>query len=278
VTTVHGEVNRGDDFRRQASLKNAAYGFALAHAFDRVLAVSEDLARQLADEEGVPRRRLKALTNGVPAPLASLPSPDERRAARRALGLPAEAPTLVVIGRFGRRKGHAVLLQAAASEAAHERPWELLLLGDGDLEQDCRELATRLGLGPQAHFRGFQTDLMPYLRAAEVVAVPSYSEGLPRALLEGMAAGLAPVASDIGGVREALEAPRYGLSFPPGDTDALARQLAELWGSAELRRDLGERARARVVSRYGVERLVEEHRQLYRELLKQGPALAEVAP
>jgi glycosyltransferase involved in cell wall biosynthesis len=182
-----------------------------------------------------------------------------------------------VIGRFGRRKGHEVLLEAAAREAACGRPWELLLLGDGDLEAECRALADRFGLGPHAHFFGFQADLVPYLRAADVVALPSYSEGLPRALLEGMAMGLAAVASDIGGVREALEAPRHGLTFPAGDAEALGRHLRELRESPELRRDLGARARERVVSRYGVERLVEQHRQLYRGLLRHGPPAAGVA-
>ncbi len=276
VTTVHGEVNRGDDFRRRGGPRSAAYRFVLAHAFERVLAVSEDLAQKLADEEGVPRARLATLTNGVPIP-EDPPSADERRAARQALGLPVDAATLVVIGRFGRRKGHEVLLRAAARETACGRPWQLLLLGDGDLEGECRALANRLGLAAHARFLGFQVDLVPCLRAAELVAVPSYSEGLPRALLEGMAMGLAAVASDIGGVREALEAPRHGLTFPAGDEEALGRILRELWESPGLRRDLGARARARVVSRYGVAPLLEQHRQLYRGLLRL-PLAAGITP
>jgi glycosyltransferase involved in cell wall biosynthesis len=276
VTTVHGEVNRGTDFRRRGGPRSAAYRFVLAHAFERVLAVSEDLAKKLAEEEAVPRARLVTLTNGVPIPPGS-PSEDERRAARRALGLPEDAAILVVIGRFGRRKGHEVLLRAAAPETAAGRPWELLLLGDGDLEEPCRALANRLGLGAHAHFLGFQADLLPYLRAAEVVVVPSYSEGLPRALLEGMAMGLAPVASDIGGVREALEAPRHGLTFPAGNAEALGQHLHRLWDSPQLRREFGTRARDRVVSRYGVAPLVDRHRQLYRELLQRPPLTAGAA-
>jgi glycosyltransferase involved in cell wall biosynthesis len=275
VTTVHGEVNRGGGFRRAGGLRSAAYGLVLARRFDRVLAVSEDLARQLEQEENGPRRRLAVLTNGVP--IAPLPSTAERRAARHALGLLGDRPALVMAGRFGARKGHAVLLEAAAREAGAGRPWEILLLGDGDLEADCRALAARLGIAATTHFCGFRTELEPYWRAAEVVAVPSYSEGLPRALLEGMAAGLAPVASDIGGVREALDAPRWGLAFPAGDAAALAALLRELWTSPTLRHELGERARARVAERYPSERLVEEHRRLYAELLAGRPHAARAA-
>lgn len=278
VTTVHGEVNRGDDFKRRAGPRNAAYAFVLRHAFHRVLTVSADLTRLLAEEEGVPADRLTTLTNGVSLPVAEPPAAEERAAARQALGLPTAGPALAVIGRFGRRKGHPVLLRAAAREAAAGRPWELLILGDGHREGECGALAAQLGLGERARFLGFHQDLAPYLRAADVVVVPSFSEGLPRALLEGMAMGLAAVASDIGGVREALEAPRYGLTFPAGDEAALASLLAELWARPELRRELGRRARERVVSRYDAARLVDEHRRLYRELRRPGAAREGIAP
>ncbi len=275
VTTVHGEVNRGRDFRRAGGLRSAAYGLVLARCFERVLAVSEDLARQLEQEEQVPRRRLAVLTNGVP--VGPVPSMEERRAACRALGLTSERPVLLMAGRFGARKGHAVLLEAAAREAVAGRSWEILLLGDGDLENDCRALAERLGVAATTRFLGFQADVELYQRASEVVVVPSYSEGLPRALLEGMAAGLAPLASDIGGVREALDAPRFGLTFPAGDVVALADRLRTLWDSPSLRRELGERAHARVAERYPSGRLVEEHRQLYHELLAQRPRAGRLA-
>ena len=267
VTTVHGEVNLGPDYRRRRGLRSAVYGRVLAR-FDRVLAVSEDLARRLALEEGVRTDRLTAIANGVAILPPSLPSPEERQVARRSLGIPEGAPTLLTMGRFGRRKGHEVLLRAAAREAAQGRPWEILLLGDGDLESGCRALAGELGLGARARFHGFQADTLPFLLAAEVLVAPSHSEGLPRALLEGMVAGLAPVASDIGGVREALEAPRFGLTFPAGDDGALAAHLSRLRFSPDLRRTLGERARARILERYSASRMVEQHRRLYDELLR----------
>jgi glycosyltransferase involved in cell wall biosynthesis len=246
-------------------LRSVVYAQVLARGFDRVLAVSRDLALRLVREEGVRSSRLVTLVNGVEVVPPSAPTPEERARARAALGIPAGVPTLVTLGRFGRRKGHEVLLRAAAAVPA--RPWELLLLGDGDLEQECRALAGTLGLGTRARFLGFQDDTLPYLLAADVVVIPSYSEGIPRALLEGMVAGLAPVASDIGGVREVLEAPRYGLTFPAGDVGALAACLDELWSTPRRRQELGRRARERVVADYGAERLVDQHRRLYHELL-----------
>ncbi len=267
VTTVHGAVNRAADYARDPGVRSAVYARVLRHAFDRVLSVSHDLTRQLRDEEGVPTARLATVVNGVDVVPATLPSAAERSDARARLGLASHAPTLVMAGRFGRRKGHDVLLRALAAEAAEGRAWQALLLGDGDLEEECRRLARGLGLEAQVRFLGFQPEPLPYLVAAEVVAVPSHSEGLPRALLEGMAAGLAPVASDIGGVREVLEAPRYGLTFPAGDHPALAAHLRALWSSPDLRKALGTRARARVAASYSSTALVSQHDALYRALL-----------
>lgn len=277
VTTVHGAVNLGPDYRRQPGLRSALYGLVLRRGFDRVLTVSHDLTRELCEREGVPPARVSTLVNGVEVVPASVPGPQEKRDARAGLGLQPDAPTLLMMGRFGRRKGHQVLLQAAAREAMAGRPWQVLLLGDGDLEAECRQLAGELGLAEQVRFLGFQAQQLPFLRAADVIVVPSYSEGLPRALLEGMVAGLAAVASDIGGVREVLEAPRHGLVFPAGDVAALAGHLERLWGSAELREALGRTARTRVVEHYGSASLVRQHADLYRELLGATPN-AELDP
>ncbi len=91
VTTVHGEVNLGPDFKRQDSLKNRLYGRVLARAFHRVLTVSRDLAEHLATEEGVKPARLTALVNGVEITTSTPSTPESRRA--RAAGNPAYSGT-----------------------------------------------------------------------------------------------------------------------------------------------------------------------------------------
>lgn len=268
LTTVHGEPNLGPDFRRSGSFKNRVYSFVLARCFDRVLAVSRDLAAWLTCCEGVPASRVITLTNGIDGQRFAPPSDEDRRRARNALGLAEPWPVLVMAGRFGRRKGHDVLLRAAAIELAAGRPWSLLLVGDGDLESACRDLAGQLGLERSTRFCGFQDDVRLFYRAADVVVMPSFSEGLPRGLLEGMAMGLAPVASDIGGIRELLAESSVGLTFATGEPHALAACLAALFGDPARRRRLGERARALVAERYRADQLIAEHLALYQELAR----------
>lgn len=268
VTTVHGEINRGPDFARRTSLRNRIYGWVLRHGFDRVLTVSRELAWQLEHEEGVPASRLTAVPNGIEVERFSPAGAVERGAARYDLGLAPDARVLLQSGRFGARKGQEVLLKAAARLAGQGMDWEILFLGDGDDLERCRRLAAEMGLAGRAHFLGFRADVSPCLRAADVLMMPSYSEGLPRALLEGMAAGLCPVASDISGVREALQAPEYGFTFAAGDDQALAEVLASLWRDPELMRQTAARARQRVMDAYRVEYLVAAHDECYRELLQ----------
>jgi glycosyltransferase involved in cell wall biosynthesis len=266
LTTVHGEPNLGPDFRRAGGLRSHIYSQVLARAFDRVLAVSADLAAWLAAREGVPPRKLLTLVNGVDLERFAVPSDEDKARARQTLGLDPGWPVLVMAGRFGRRKGHDVLLRAAAIELAAGRPWSLLLVGDGALEHECRHLAEELGLAELTHFCGFAEDVRPFYRAADAVVMPSFSEGLPRALLEGMAMGLAPVGSDIGGIRELLADSDVGLSCAPGEPRALAGCLARLHPDPARRRELGGRARALIASHYRADQLVAQHLELYREL------------
>jgi glycosyltransferase involved in cell wall biosynthesis len=171
--------------------------------------------------------------------------------------------------RFGRRKGQEILIRAVADQVRMGRPWNVLLLGDGHDEGRCRRLVQALGIEDRVCFAGFQAAVENFMGAADVVVMPSYSEGLPRALLEGMAMGLCPVGSDIGGIREALEAPRYGFTFPAGNHRALGAVLTRLWRDEKLLRHTGRMARERIERRYPSRKLVSMHAKCYRDVLPQ---------
>jgi glycosyltransferase involved in cell wall biosynthesis len=269
ITTVHGEINRADDFTRAGGLRSWVYGWLLARGFHKVLTVSRELADQLVFEESVPRKKLRHLPNGIRIDRFQPVMPEVRRRNKKNLGVPPDSRVVIQMGRFGRRKGQRVLLRALADNAGKGRPWVCFFLGDGDDQAGCRRLAQSLGLGHQVHFWGFQADIVKYLGAADVVAMPSFSEGLPRGLLEGMAMGLCPVASDIGGVREALQTPRFGLTFPAGDHRILAETLDHLWQHPDYLRHLGMNARQRIESAYTADLLLKEQTACYTALLHQ---------
>ena len=105
----------------------------------------------------------------------------------------------------------------------------------------------------------------------DIAVLPTWDrwrmEGCPVALLEAMACGVACIATDIPGARDVVEREKSGLLVPPRDAEALARALARLATAPEERRRLGEKARARILADYTIEREVEAHERLYREAL-----------
>jgi glycosyltransferase involved in cell wall biosynthesis len=160
---------------------------------------------------------------------------------------------VVYAGRLAREKGPDVLLEAwpAVSPAAH-----LLIVGDGE---DRAALQTQNRRGVQ--FLGAVTDTAPYLRAADVGVLPSRSEGLSVALLEGMSCGLPMVATAVGGTADALEDERTGLLVPPEDPPALAAALRRALGPEGA--VLGKNARDRVLRSYSIDAVADRTLDLY---------------
>jgi glycosyltransferase involved in cell wall biosynthesis len=101
----------------------------------------------------------------------------------------------------------------------------------------------------------------------DAFALPSANEGTPVSAIEALAAGCPVVATRVGGVPDVVQDGETGFLVDPGDTEALARRLAELAADPELRKRLGDEGRERVTSRYRVGRLIDDVDRLYRSLL-----------
>jgi glycosyltransferase involved in cell wall biosynthesis len=158
---------------------------------------------------------------------------------------------VVVLGALTRRKGHAILLRAAATVPG----LRYVFCGDGE-EAPALERAAA-GLAGAVRFAGFRRDIPACLAAADIVAVPSLQEGLGVAALEAMAAARPVVASRVGGLAEAVVDGETGLLVPPGEPAALAAALGRLARDLDLRARLGEAGRARVRARYTSARMAE---------------------
>jgi glycosyltransferase involved in cell wall biosynthesis len=116
-------------------------------------------------------------------------------------------------------------------------------------------------------FLGWRRDLVDIYAATDVFVLTSRNEGTPVALIESMAAGVAVVSTDVGGVRDVIAAPDLGVVVPSNDAERLAEQVNRLLSDPDRRRLLGARAREWVVSRYGIDRLVADVTDFYAQLL-----------
>jgi len=175
---------------------------------------------------------------------------------------PAARPVRIVsIARLEPPKDHRTLLEALA--ALRSLDWELELIGGGPLEEEARGLAAALGIAGRVHLSGYQPDPAVALARAQVFVLSSRSEGFPRSVLEAMRAGLPVVASDVGGVREAVSEGINGLLVPPGEPKALAGALEKLIAEAPERQRLGAAARRIYEGRFRFERMLQETMEVY---------------
>jgi len=233
--------------------------------------------------EGVPPERLGLIYNGIEAEaFARLPPRD---AVRARLGLGSGTLVLTAPANLRPYKGHADLLAALAHIADRLPPdWVLLCPGrDDGIGPALRELARTSGLADQVRWLGLRDDMAELLAASDVGILPSHEEGFSNSVLEGMAAGLTMVVTDVGGNAEAVEHGVSGWVVPPGDPAALAAAILELAHDAARRRRLGEAARRRVAAAFSLEECVARYRRLYALVASGsgaavGQALAPLAP
>jgi glycosyltransferase involved in cell wall biosynthesis len=144
----------------------------------------------------------------------------------------------------------------------------LCMVGDGPDRERLERRASELGVIRDTLFLGYQDDVAPYYGAFDALVLPSANEGTPVSVIEALAAETPVVATRVGGVPDVVRDGEEGYLVETGATDELADRLTRLARDPELRRRLGESGRRRVLSRYAVERLIEDVDRLYRELLR----------
>ncbi len=175
--------------------------------------------------------------------------------------LAEDSVVAVTSGRFVDQKGHVYLVEAAPEVVKRQPNAVFLLLGDGPLEEQLCEKIKTLGVEKYFVFAGMLTDLTLELSGADLMIHPSIEEPFGIAILEGMRAGLAVVASEVGGIPEVVAAGETATLVSPRDPSALAAAAAELFTSAERRQQLGHAGRARWQERFRLEGMIDSIEQ-----------------
>jgi glycosyltransferase involved in cell wall biosynthesis len=159
---------------------------------------------------------------------------------------------ITFLGKLGPNKGTPLLLEALAS-LRDQGGWTATVAGNGEVEES-RAIASRLGIGDQVVFPGWldAQAANKLLGETDIFVLPSLSEGLPMAILEAFAWGVAVIATPVGSVPEVIEHNRNGLIVPVGNTQELARALQRLIQDAALRRILGDAARQDHAKRFDI--------------------------
>ena len=267
VHTYHGHVLDG---YFSAMMTNIFISLErlLARASDRIIAISPAIERELRDGFRIGRAgQYRVVPLGFDLSAFAAVDDAARMQARRDLNVPESAAVVSTVGRLTAIKQHRLLLDTVARVAKSHADVVALIAGDGELRHDLEAYAAQLGIANRVRFLGWRRDLATIYAATDVFLLTSRNEGTPVALIEAMASGVPGVSTDVGGVKDVITSEAVGARVRDGDADALAAHVVRMLADHGLRRETGQRARAAVLERYSLDRLVRDVHVLYRELL-----------
>lgn len=240
----------------------------LSNACATCIVSNSDAVKQetLRRDAWVNEAKVRVIVNGVNVDVYA--APRNPQGLRTALTIPPQAPVIGMVASLQPRKRHQDVLRAAAQVAQKYPDAIFLLVGrDDGIRARLERLAASLGVARQIRFTGERSDIPDLLAVFDVQVLASSIEGVPNAILEGMAAGNAIVATDIAGNSEAITHEHTGLLIPVEQPAAIAAAILRLLDDAELRDRLGRAAQIEVARKFGMDRMVERTEALYQELV-----------
>jgi glycosyltransferase involved in cell wall biosynthesis len=219
---------------------------------DCLVANAQAVAADYQGWASVSSEQVRVIANGVDVDeLLARPSVD----LRAQLGIAAEVPIVLTIGRLAREKRQEMLLRACARVRDHGLDFRLLVGGHGELEPELRRLSEALDLDDRVYFAGKIEQPQSFFRAADLFALSSDIEGMPNVVIEAQAFAVAVVTTDSGGSAEVVVDGTTGIIVETGDEGAMADAIIKLLEDPVLRTEMGRWGQRRVRLELSIERM-----------------------
>lgn len=188
---------------------------------------------------------------------------------RKALHISVEDVVLLNIGRFSIAKGQRYAISCFAQLRQSYKNLKLLLVGDGECKEDCRNLAIDLGVADHVIFYGFSEEIPKLVKLSHILVTTSLREGLPRVVVEASLCKIPTVGFDVEGIKEIITDGESGFVVPQYDTVALVERIKILIDSPELRREFAIKAFEKACRQWDKEIMVSRLRELYKTLAEE---------
>jgi teichuronic acid biosynthesis glycosyltransferase TuaC len=267
---------RGSDINVRPFLNKGSYRMTkkVISEADRIAAVSEAL-RAKAETIGSPKLEISVLYNGCDIDKFAFDSV-VRSSIRKKLGIPGQSLVFIFVGHIIRKKGVFDLVQAFGSFNRKQLDSYLVILGDGKEKKILvREISKNemhrkiLIVGTRRH-----DEIPAWLSMADILVLPSMSEGLPNVILEAMACERAVISTTVGGIPEVIEDGKSGILVAPKNHIALAEAMEKLARDRELRHKVGNAGRAIVIEKFSQDKNIRMLLRLYESMLGEKPTYA----
>jgi glycosyltransferase involved in cell wall biosynthesis len=241
ISTVHNEFQ---------------YSSVLMGLAERVIAVSKAVEESMV-QRGIPEKKLRVVCNGT------LGSP-RTRPVRDYSSLPLQRPAIVTVAGLYQRKGIGELIKAFETIAAAFPEVHLYIVGNGPDRGLFETQAKQTAVASRIHFEGFQPQPQRYLLSTDIFVLASHRDPCPLVLSEAREAGCAIVATEVGGIPEALDNGEAGLLVPPKNSDSLAQTVMKLLSHPDSLQEWKQRAQQNL-DRLSAARVTQETLAVYQE-------------
>jgi glycosyltransferase involved in cell wall biosynthesis len=242
------------------SLYGTADRFVL-RKYARIVAVSSEVKERLL-KAGVRDAKIRLVQNGIDLRPFDAASPSLRDDAR------SERMLIVgLVGRLSKEKGIDIFLRAAARVLANFPNTRFVVVGDGPDKDALQALSDELNIRDSVSLLGRRDDMPSVYASLDVMVSSSRQEGLPIAVLEGMASGLPLVATAVGEVPSVVLDGRTGVLLPAEDVGLLARGIESLLGDASKRNRFGAAGRKLIEEQFSAERMTVDYLRVYEEAI-----------
>jgi len=264
ISTAHNSIADYEVSRLKRWIYSAALRATLPWV-KRIICVSDAIRRDVVQDDPEATGLTETVHNGVDRLMFQKPVDQTR--VRREFGLTG-GPLLVTVARLSQPKGHCDLIEALALLRVQWPQLQCVCVGDGELKESLKALAADRGLSSMCRFVGSRDDVMEFYAAADMVVLPSHSEGFPFVILEALAMGKPVIATSVNGVPEVIEHLKTGLLVKARDVVGLAGAIQSLLEHPDQARQLGHAGRAVVHARFTVDRMVEKTVAVFDEALR----------
>jgi glycosyltransferase involved in cell wall biosynthesis/acetyltransferase-like isoleucine patch superfamily enzyme len=230
----------------------------------RFVAVSRDIKERMVRYEGLNPERIEVIYNGCEPPEKI--SADERREIRRELGFQDGDFVIGTVGRFDPVKNLPLLIKAVEQVRRRGDDVKAVLVGDGPVMNEIRELIVAQGLEKEILLAGYRDDAQKVVQAFDLFVLASFSEGTSMALLEAMAAGVPCLVTDVGGNPEIVRDGETGWVVPSDDPAAMALAIQEALQDARKRERFARAGRERFQEQFSFTGMLDRYRRIYGDL------------
>ena len=266
LPVLHTE--HGNQFARDANwkqrLKSRLFYRSTGRFVNRFCCVSADIARAVTRWGTIPKTKVEIVPNGIEVEIVDRSA--DRIDVRGELGIPSSARVIGTVGRLAAVKRQDRILSALGALTNRYPDLRVILVGEGPERGRLESLAIALGMADRVHFTGYQSQPGRYLRAMDVFALPSESEGLPISLLEAWGAQLPVVCTRVGGLPDVIVDGANGLLISNGDGPSLPEALEKCFDETTAQRLAAEGFRT-VQGKYSLQAMTNAYSEKYRALI-----------